>query len=405
MESTQANAEPTTSAGMDEQSSRSVENDGINTEVSSNQDAAAPAAKGIEADIESVDSPEALEAMMARLQSETPPGDDSETAPSAEEQTQGDEPAAQETGKTEEKPAAEKAKEDEEDDAPLDLNNLPTRARLQFREDDEVGRLAATLKKRNKDWTLEDALSAAKKQLGKTDPAPDAKTAKDAKADSEKQTAPDEKQAKGDDVAALEAKIKELRDAKKRANQEVDLDKVAELDAELDELRDQLLEAKVSAKTAKPAEAKKADETPAPVADPAVTADYDAKFDASLDRALKLYPDAAKTDSAFAKRMAEVDAMLKKTGDALFHSPDKPFRVAAMVAAELGVAPKAVTSTAKPAAPAPKAGPRSLAPIASGESRTSTARTQAAPTVAAIQGLRTPEDLENFLSQVGGAGL
>lgn len=410
MDATQADAEPTKSDGMDAspEVSRSVENDGNNEDTTQSQEAAPT---GFDADLASVDSPEALAALMAKVTQEPPPGGDGEAdetpaAPEAEAApAQEEEPAPQPK-----KQQQEQTPEEEEDDAPLDLAKLPTRYRLQVREDDEVGRLAAALKKRNKDWSLEEAVVAARKRLGKDEPAPaaDSKTAaqpKDESAAPAKDAAPKPE----DEVAALEAKVKELRAAKVQANKEVDLEKVAELDAELDEVRDKLTDAKVAAKIAAAA--------PKPPAEPqqpeakqpepkATDAAYDAKFDASLDRANKLYPDAAKADTPFAKRMAEIDRMLEKEGDPLFHSPDKPFRVAAMVAAELGVAPKSVTSSAKPAAPAaPKAnGPRSLAPIASGESRTSTTRTQSAPTVAAIQGLQTPEDLENFLSKVGGTG-
>lgn len=410
MDATQADAEPTKSDGMDAspEVSRSVENDGNNEDTTQSQEAAPT---GFDADLASVDSPEALAALMAKVTQEPPPGGDGEAdetpaAPEAEAApAQEEEPAPQPK-----KQQQEQTPEEEEDDAPLDLAKLPTRYRLQVREDDEVGRLAAALKKRNKDWSLEEAVVAARKRLGKDEPAPaaDSKTAAQPK---DEGTAPakDAAPKPEDEVAALEAKVKELRAAKVQANKEVDLEKVAELDAELDEVRDKLTDAKVAAKIAAAA--------PKPPAEPqqpeakqpepkATDAAYDAKFDASLDRANKLYPDAAKADTPFAKRMAEIDRMLEKEGDPLFHSPDKPFRVAAMVAAELGVAPKSVTSSAKPAAPAaPKAnGPRSLAPIASGESRTSTTRTQSAPTVAAIQGLQTPEDLENFLSKVGGTG-
>lgn len=409
MDATQADAEPTKSDGMDAstEASRSVENDGNNEDTTQSQEAAPT---GFDADLASVDSPEALAALMAKVTQEPPPGGDGEAdetpaAPEAEAApAQEEEPAPQPKKQQQEQTA-----EEEEDDAPLDLAKLPTRYRLQVREDDEVGRLAAALKKRNKDWSLEEAVVAARKRLGKDEPAPaaDSKTAaqpKDESAAPAKDAAPKPE----DEVKELEAKVKELRAAKVVANKEVDLEKVSELDAQLDELRDKLTDAKVAAKLA--AAAPKPEPKPEPKQpeakqpEPKATdAAYDAKFDASLDRANKLYPDAARADTPFAKRMAEIDRMLEKEGDPLFHSPDKPFRVAAMVAAELGVAPKSVTSSAKPAAPATRAsGPRSLAPIASGESRTSTARTQSAPTEAAIQGLQTPEDLDNYLSKVGG---
>lgn len=411
MDATQADAEPTKSDGMDAspEVSRSVENDGNNENVKQNE--AAPS--GLDGELDSLDSPEALAKFMARVTQEPPPGGEGDTQPEAEANANADDkaPSTEEAApkaKPEAKKPAEQTTDDEEDDAPLDLAKLPTRYRLQVREDDEVGRLAAALKKRNKDWSLEDAVSAARKRLGKDEPpapAADSKTStqpKDESAAPAKDAAPKPE----DEVKELEAKVKELRAAKAQANKEVDMEKVAELDAQLDDLRDKLMDAKVAAKAPKPEPAKqpaKPDAKPAPVADPAEAAAYDAKFDASLERATNLYPDATKADTAFGKRMAEIDRMLEKEGDPLFHSPDKPFRVAAMVAAELGVAPKSVTSSAKPSAAsaAKTAGPRSLAPIASGESRTTTTRTQTAPTVAAIQGLQTPEDLDNFLSKVG----
>lgn len=69
--------------------------------------------------------------------------------------------------------------------------------------------------------------------------------------------------------------------------------------------------------------------------------------------------------------MEEIDRQLKENGDPLFHSADKPLRIAQMVAKEFGHAPKGKT-VKQPAKPTEGKPPKKKSPVqpASGNART-----------------------------------
>ena len=133
--------------------------------------------------------------------------------------------------------------------------------------------------------------------------------------------------------------------------------------------------------------------------------DYNNAYSASETKATELYPFAGDPESEGAKRMAEIDAALKENNDPLFSSPDKPLRVAQMVAAELKIAPKRKGS---PVAPAKAAAPVITAPapkkqiLPSGGSRTIPPSANPSLAVAEeVKNISTQHDMRKFLKQLG----
>lgn len=117
-------------------------------------------------------------------------------------------------------------------------------------------------------------------------------------------------------------------------------------------------------------------------------------FEEHANRAVELYPDAAKEGSPLYNRMAEIHDALEATGNPLVNAPDKALKIAQMAANELNIAPKLKQ------APAPvKTGTRSPAPmtrpIADAHSRTSAPRQSRVEQV--IESIDTPEAWENTI--------
>lgn len=80
-------------------------------------------------------------------------------------------------------------------------------------------------------------------------------------------------------------------------------------------------------------------------------------------RALKLYPDAADDKTVLGKAVAKRIEELRKSNDPLLYADSAPFAVTATVAAELGIAPKTISSP--PAKPPTTTQPRTTASPAS----------------------------------------
>ena len=113
---------------------------------------------------------------------------------------------------------------------------------------------------------------------------------------------------------------------------------------------------------------------------------YDQAFDEAQAKAESLYDFVKQADSEAFKRMAEIDGQLSENKDPLYNDPAKPLIIAQMVAKELAIAPKTSgknvakpsTATGKPLPAAntpPVGGKKSVPPVASGASRTSTSNT------------------------------
>ncbi len=205
------------------------------------------------------------------------------------------------------------------------------RTHLRINDQDEVGKLALAFQKRNRDWTLEQSLEAARKQLGiNTKPNDDTKQ--------------DDKKAKlPKTVEDVDRRFNELAAAHKNALVNVNFEEASAIQVEMMQLQQHRFDLERSAERIQQQEA----------------ARYDAEFAKSEAKAVELYPFAADPKSAAAKRMKAIDDDLKANDDPLYYSPNKPLKIAQMVAAEMNIAPKSKTPPpAKPAAvtPTPKKG-------------------------------------------------
>lgn len=125
--------------------------------------------------------------------------------------------------------------------------------------------------------------------------------------------------------------------------------------------------------------------------------EYDRKFDSSVTQSHALYDFASNPDSEGGKRMVEIEQALKETNDPLYDSPDKPLKIAQMVATELNIAPRRKGAPAKAAAPAAPAQKKQVLPGGS------TAPAAAKPPAidAKIQQANTPHALRQIVAEMG----
>ncbi len=246
-------------------------------------------------------------------------------APEASEETPAPDadPAADPT------PAPETEDDDDGGEDPIEpIAGAKTRLRLP--ENDKVGRMAASIMKRNRDLSMEEAIDRARNQLGikpptVAAPAPDAPPKSDLPAT----------------VDAVDAEQDRLFAERKKAYTELRFEDVNDIDLSLRKLDRHRLNLEREATTQQTRQAQ----------------EYDTSFTRNEQRAAELYEFASNPDSPGGKRMLEIDAALQENNDPLYSSPDKPLRIAQMVAAELKIAPrkKGQAAPAKPAAPAPVA--------------------------------------------------
>ena len=252
-------------------------------------------------------------------------------APVAEETPTGEQPVADEAETTEETPVTpEETIDPDEDDAGGDGPVTPItgkRAHLRLAADDKVGRLAASLMKRNRDMPMEEAVDRARTQLGIKTPESTTET-------------PAVKSDLPQTVEQTTAELYRLDIEREKALVELRFEDVAKIDRNMRKLDRHQVQLERQAEQSATAEA----------------AAYDRGFTTSQTKAADLYEFAGKPESDGAKRMIEIEEVLKANGDPLYFSPDKPLRIAQMVAAELHIAPRrkgASAAPAKAAAPAP----------------------------------------------------
>ncbi len=226
--------------------------------------------------------------------------------------------------------------------------------------------------KRNRDMPMEEAVTRARTQLGIKSPEEQAATTEQSPVSNLPQTV--------DDTVAA---IAQLRADRKKANSELRFEDVSDLSDKLEDLIQH------RANLERQTERRETEQATA----------YERQFDASEARAVELYEFAGNPESDGGKRMREIEADLQTNEDPLYNSPDKPLRIAQMVAAELKIAPK---RKSVPAAPAKAAAPANGAPvqkkqvIPSGGSRTTPPPSNTPPAIDAkirstpntIQGLR-----------------
>jgi len=304
----------------------------------------------------------AREAVMQEIEAATAGHDETpaKEAPAPEPETVETEPAA--AVETEADPAAT---EDGDGD------RLPERIRLtNF---SKVEKLALTMKRENPKLSLAQAEAKARDVLGVVEDAP---------ADG-KETAP----AAAATVETVSAKITAAIAARTKAmKDDLDFAEADRLTNEIEALKDEragLREQEGKQSTAKQAA-------------------YDTAFDAAQAKAVALYEFAKDAESAGFKRMSEIDAQLGENKDPLYDSPDKALVIAQMVARELQIAPKSAAAKAvvKPAT-APVVQKKTVPPVASGASRTSSTTTQGDGLRAKVQGLRTAADVQDFIESLG----
>ena len=292
--------------------------------------------------------------------------------PEEQEQEQEQEQEPEPETETEEIPLADKA-EDEDDTKPV---------KRRFAAQNDLENEFVSVKQRNPDLSIEMALAMAKDNLGIVDPQEEAQ---DAQPEAEAQEEPQES------LTSAEAQVKadELAEAHRVALKDLDFEKVADLAAEIRNMDRRVIELQhQEAESLSQAEEA-----------------FNNQFDADQEKAIGLYPDAAKANSKFAARMREIDQSLKETGNDLYYSSDKVSKIAMMAANEMGIPP--ARPGAKPKAN--KVSPPRKSPVpppsASGAARTNTttaSETQRA-SEAAIASINSIDDLENFLDkEIGG---
>lgn len=256
---------------------------------------------------------------------EEPKADTPEAEAAAEETPEADAP---------DKPEDEVEVETEDDDGGEGPVSPITgkRTHLRLPQDDKVGRLAAALMRRNRDMSMTEAVERANNQLG----------IKPKDATTDEPAAP--KSDLPDSVEATQAAISDLRAKRKAANASLNFEEVSDLSDKLEDLIQHRFNLERNAEKQEVAAASA----------------YDQRFTASESRATELYAFAGDPESDGAKRMLEIEADLKANEDPLYNSPDKPLRIAQMVAAELKIAPR---KKGAPAAPAKAAAPANGVPV------------------------------------------
>lgn len=308
------------------------------------------------------------------------PGD-AAPAPVAEE-TPGE--TAPGDAKAEDAPPAETTDEDAEEtpeaDGPV---TIPTAKNLRVRlsEEDKVGRLALSFKQRNRDWTMEQAMDAARTQLGVKAPADKATPAEPSKPKSDlPQT-----------VAEVDTAVDSLLEERTKATIELRFEDQNKIDLQLRRLdRHRIDLVRQEENTARETTLRQNQE-------------YDSGFTRSEQRAAEMYDFANDPKSDGAKRMLEIEADLKANEDPLYFSPDKPLKIAQMVARELNIAPrkKGAPAAAKPATPTAAAAQKKQV-LPGGSSRTVPVTTPTKPgDVAAVESIKTMQDLRAFQKKIG----
>lgn len=135
-----------------------------------------------------------------------------------------------------------------------------------------------------------------------------------------------------DTVTASETLLADLRAQRKQAfAKDLDFERAAELDEKIEALKDHIGSLKQAEILNRREQESRWNQT----------------LEMSKAKAVELYPDVTDSESELVKKMVELDAILKETGNDLFYSPDKPLKLAQMAANELGIAPKKPGAQAK----------------------------------------------------------
>ena len=333
-----------------------------------------------EVGLEQINSPDEIDALLDQWEQK---GEVEEPEPEPEPESE-PEPETEEVKETEDEsppPLADEVEEQVED------KTKPVRRRLVAQ--NELENEFVSVKQRNPDMTIEDALAIARNNLGIEPPAPATPEAKEATEENEPEQV-EEGPATSKDARDLADQVAAEH---KKALIDLDFEKAAELSDQLRtldrrtvELEQQEAEAMVMAEKS-----------------------FNDQFDADQEKAIAMYPEAATPNSKFAERMREIDQSLKETGNDLYYSSNKVSKIAMMAANELGISPsregkaasppvtKKVSSSPPKKAPVPP-------PTASGGAKTtiqSDSERQDADQ-AAIAAINSPQAMEDFLDKAMG---
>jgi len=150
----------------------------------------------------------------------------------------------------------------------------------------------------------------------------------------------------------IDQQLKELRARHSEATRALEFETAAEIFEEIEALRDKQVTLKIEEVQEKSrTEQRQAQE-------------FESQWKESNRKAAAFYPDAVKPDSPMYSKIQEIDAWMQENQDPIFNSPDKPFILSKMAAAELGV------PMARPAAKAKAPSAKSPIEPASGNART-----------------------------------
>jgi hypothetical protein len=299
------------------------------------------------------------------------------TTPATEEAPPAVEPSTEETSA---EPATEgEATVAQETETPTEEGETPIpdakTLRISPREDDQVGRLAAAFQRRNRDWTLKECMAAAEKQLGI---APEQATPAAPKDTPGKPQLPQT-------VEAVDNTVNTLMEERTKAFSELRFEDVAKIDVQVRSL--DLHRTKLE----RDAEKQQIQQAQA----------YDRGFVASENQAKALYDFASNPESPGGKRMQEIEAAMEQTGDPLYFSPEKPLRIAQMVALELNIAPRRKGAPPAPAkAAATTQAPQAKKQVLPGGS-TVPPVAKPNPIEAKITSARSPQDIRKVMAEMG----
>lgn len=183
-------------------------------------------------------------------------------------------------------------------------------------------------------------------------------------------------------VASVEARIEELDELDAQASSDLQFEEALQHRREANKLRNQLLDLKIEER-----EAQKRSQQEQ-------ISQFEAAYDKSARLATTYYPDTMKADSPIVKKMEEIDERMKRLGDPIYNSPDKPFQLAKLAARDLGIpmtdpeAPSRPKSTTRP----------SLQP-AGGSARTTTTD-PAKKASEAIEGISSMRDYQDAVASL-----
>lgn len=353
----------------------SVEPEGSEPNENSDNAESSNESQSEDLDWDDITNPEQIDALVDAWEDQPEEEDQPEQEPEQEleeeSQPEEEEPPLAEEEETEPEP-------EKEPDSPSQELEKPVRRR--FAAQNELENEFVSVKQRNPDISIEDALVIARSNLGIETKQPQPE--QPSEESTEEPTGPQ---------SSIEAQ--ELADQafaeRQKALQELDFEKVAELDTQIRDLdRNVFYLQEREANASREAEVQ-----------------FDNDFDTSQEKAIEMYPDAGKQNSKFAERMREIDQSLKETGNDLYYDADKPLKVAQMAANEMGISPyRPGKPVSPPKATEPPRSPKKSPtppPSASGSARTTTQSTSEDDFSRAIDAIKTADQMDDFLDSIG----